>query len=249
MASSRSGESTREVHGVNENLESRGAHAGYDGRVWCAGIAVWTVVAACGRVDFDPLATSDGEMTACPGPLATTFDGALPSGWMPYGNAMSTTRVTNGALQLEIDGSIEGDSGLVATTSFAGRSIAIEVASIIDSAGPGVTVLSIKSLVTQNVLHVYTQSQTLLLERLTPPSTWEFFGNSPHDPIAQRWWRLRESAGELSASVSPDGSTWTVFGEVPAFDVSSVEIKIWAGAPDVVIPSDVATIATVLDCN
>lgn len=38
----------------------------------------------------------------------------------------------------------------------------------------------------------------------------------PYDPVADRWWRVREAQGTLHYDTSPDGATWSPLGMRPA---------------------------------
>lgn len=46
----------------------------------------------------------------------------------------------------------------------------------------------------------------------------------PYDPVAHRWWRIAESAGTVTMSTSPDGTTWT--------DRRTLTTPAWATATD-----------------
>lgn len=51
-----------------------------------------------------------------------------------------------------------------------------------------------------------------------------------YDAVAHRWWRIRESGGEVFFETAPDGATWTARSTIEAaFDLSMVEVEIGAG--------------------
>lgn len=53
----------------------------------------------------------------------------------------------------------------------------------------------------------------------------------PYDPVAHRWWRMRERAGTLYWEVSPDGYGWTVIDSAPMpTPLSQVQVVLAAGA-------------------
>jgi hypothetical protein len=50
------------------------------------------------------------------------------------------------------------------------------------------------------------------------------------DPVATRWWRIRETSGTVYFETSPDATTWTVHAQTPdPFDLSAVHLNIAAG--------------------
>jgi hypothetical protein len=52
-----------------------------------------------------------------------------------------------------------------------------------------------------------------------------------YDPVAHRWWRIRERAGTTYFDVSPDGYDWTVIDFTPTpIPVNGVEVVLGAGA-------------------
>jgi hypothetical protein len=54
---------------------------------------------------------------------------------------------------------------------------------------------------------------------------------TPYDPVAHRWWRIRERAGTTYFEVSPNGYDWTVLDSVPTpIPVNGVQVVLGAGA-------------------
>jgi hypothetical protein len=61
-------------------------------------------------------------------------------------------------------------------------------------------------------------------------------GQLPYDPVAHRFWALREAGGTLFWETSPDGSSFTARAQAPApFDVEWVRLSFGAGTWDNVI--------------
>ena len=47
----------------------------------------------------------------------------------------------------------------------------------------------------------------------------------PYDPVAHRWWQIRDEASTLYLETSPDGVDWTTRLEVPhLFDLSTANL-------------------------
>src|SRR5262249_41515455 len=38
---------------------------------------------------------------------------------------------------------------------------------------------------------------------------------APYDPVAHKWWRIRETGGITGCETSPDGASWTVLAATP----------------------------------
>lgn len=54
--------------------------------------------------------------------------------------------------------------------------------------------------------------------------------NIEYDATAHRWWRIRESGGDVFFETAPDGADWTVRSTVKAgFDQTAVQVEIGAG--------------------
>jgi hypothetical protein len=50
------------------------------------------------------------------------------------------------------------------------------------------------------------------------------------DPVAHRFWRMRETAGQVYWEVSPDRTTWTaLFNQADAVDLSMTIPAVYAG--------------------
>lgn len=61
-------------------------------------------------------------------------------------------------------------------------------------------------------------------------------GSGTYDPIAHRWWQIREQDGSVYFETSPDGSGWNVFAEAPAPPyLATVRPQITAGTWEAVV--------------
>lgn len=57
----------------------------------------------------------------------------------------------------------------------------------------------------------------------------------PYDPVADLWWRLRESQGTLYFETSPDGLSWVVRGSgTSPISLNALQIRIGAGTHQLV---------------
>jgi hypothetical protein len=58
----------------------------------------------------------------------------------------------------------------------------------------------------------------------------ENIGAGAYSPTDDRWWKLREAAGQILFETSPDGSTWTLRADMPVpFDITAVHGQFGAG--------------------
>ena len=64
----------------------------------------------------------------------------------------------------------------------------------------------------------------------TRDGSWNALARIDYDPVAHRWWRLREQRDAVIWETSPNGSDWTLVAQIPAFlDLSAVTLEIGAG--------------------
>lgn len=195
------------------------------------------VACGCGRIGFSQgtfeaggtgdgaigdgvVAPGDGALPdiapagACPATVRITddfADGVMGAPWSLVSGTGLTVAETGGFLQITFASNVPaGQSGgyVTATTmDWTNTCIVVEVVMVPNAAGGG----EIEAVIGagQNVVSMYAISGTLgaLLQngaqvhRMTPALT--------YDPVAQRWWRMRNTSASWYFEVSPDDTTYT----------------------------------------
>lgn len=138
-------------------------------------------------------------------------DGVMGAQWSPVTGTGLTVAETGGVLQITFASNVPaGQSAGYATASamdWTNTCIVVEVVMVPNAAGGG----EIEAVIGagQNVVSMSAISGTLgaLLQngaqvhRMTPSLT--------YDPVAQRWWRMRNTSASWYFEVSPDDTTYT----------------------------------------
>lgn len=160
--------------------------------------------------------------------LADDFTTADSTKWTGYGPSVS---INQGRLQLAIDSNFSAVLSSNANYDLTGGEAIMEVVEP-PSAGNGSKqlILALRdSNNANNELKIYTSGNLLLSESVvngTKSST-----NITHDPVAHRWWRIREAQGTIYWETSPDAVTWTVRRQLatPIPTITSLKPIISAG--------------------
>lgn len=108
-----------------------------------------------------------------------------------------------------------------------GSSVAVEVLGALagDTAS---TFLKLVPYDTSKAVQFVVEDASLVIS--TRDGDWIALARVEFDPVAHRWWRLREQDGAVLWETSPDALAWTLVAQVPAFlDLSAVTVEIGAG--------------------
>jgi hypothetical protein len=169
-------------------------------------------LAAASQARFDDL---NVPVASVPGfcKVGTVHDGfdepVLAAGWSPWvGSGTCTVQVVGGAVQLSFPGSGGSFCGVDTDRlhDLTGDAIAVEIV-----AGPeDPTFVTFAELVTPDQAHrvdIRISDGTVRLRQLRDGSV-VASASINYDPIAHRFWRLREASGTIFWDSSPDGTTW-----------------------------------------
>ena len=179
----------------------------------------------------DAPAALDGppaDTFSCTGPLSTDFTSGLPSWATPYSYGVASVATGGGEMVVDVsNGSVDSYAGIISPTlAFIARAAAVEVTQMVNTAGPARAYLCINTCMSCIGDCIIQESGTLNLYRAgiyTPAKT------VPYDPVAHRWWRLREQAGVTYAETSADGSSYAALASF-ATPAASAATELWVGA-------------------
>jgi hypothetical protein len=202
----------------------------------------------CGRVGFDATGVfgdgggsgttdgrSDGGMaTHCGGPLAISDnfdDGVVGTDWYTFTDLGVTLGEVGGHLVVGLVsnglGSAYGGYIGARFVDFRGQRTYVEVPQVPNTALVGEAALQIFSDNLNNIS--ITERQGMLRATLQNESS--VIAMVPYDPVAHRWWQLREAAGTIYFETSPDGVTYTAFSTTPAPAwVSHAKLELFGGS-------------------
>jgi len=181
-------------------------------------------LAGCGRVAFDPIRSSDGGADAgatahCGGPLAVTDnfdDGAKAPTWQSFVDDPALTLAeTGGELVVTLGDSLPSPeyAGYIQsrTTDLRGTRVFVEVTRV--PTGVGEAAFAMIGGPAENI-DISTRSGYLFADQRVAGVSGALM-SMPYDPIAHRWWQIREDAGTVYFETSPDGVTFTPFATTP----------------------------------
>lgn len=148
-----------------------------------------------------PLCPAD-DVPACDAPQ--TFDSNLPAGWTPTGVPV----VIGGELQLPVpDSSIAYSRAETGTFTFDSCAVWVKLSQAETTAGYNTRLLVVRGgFGNQGTSGFYVVDGTLQLVGAVTDTI-------PYDPVAHRFLRLRQGAGQLFYEVSSDGDCWTTVGQ------------------------------------
>jgi hypothetical protein len=221
--------------------------------------AVVLLVAACGRVGFgagagadgggsnadgsgsagsDTSAQRDGSLSAagCFGsetaaPYSADFELGQPTWAMTYGQTPVQTTYTNGVLVVAPGMSNPPKFGGVtsAKDDFRNRRFFVEVTAMVNTATQAMAGFGLES-AGNNEPYVWWYQMGGALVAETNVGGVLDTSTLPYDPLAHRWWQLREQAGMVIFEVSADGVGWTMVAQkpTPAF-VTNAYLDVFAG--------------------
>lgn len=152
--------------------------------------------------------------------LAATFD-TLPTWAREVEADGGQVGLDAGDLRLEVpSGAPDAEAGVktAATYDLRGGGIVLEVTAVTRSA----TEIRLNdSLGTESFFGVRIATNELFVFLGTMPLRLR-----PYDPVADRWWRVREQDGTIFYATSPDGSMWTPFTNHKAFSPEYVYVTL-----------------------
>jgi hypothetical protein len=110
-----------------------------------------------------------------------------------------------------------------------GSQVQVEVKQMLDPTSSADAQLHLNGL-TGDLLEIIQESGTLYFRRWLGGTDTEL-ANAAWDPVAMRWWRIRESGGTTFYETSPDGAAWVKRASEPnAPFVRFVRVELSAGA-------------------
>lgn len=220
------------------------------------------VLPACGRIGFG-VSEMDGNndgtgaeiavgcgSSESAGPFHTDFALGLPAWATPYNQPSAQVMFATGVMTV-----IPGDApapayaGLSSPNGdFQSRRVFIEVPTMVDTTTAAVVGIGIEQGNGTPYAAVYQESGMLFAE-IDVSGTFDT-SMVPYDPVAHRWWQLREQAGTMFFEASADGIAWTTIAQkpTPAF-VSNAYLDLFGGVDTVQTASlGTATFSNVFDC-
>lgn len=211
---------------------------------------LWTwLLAGCGRFAFDAVPTADAadadaaDPDAAAGPdalvpcggtshlLTDDFDDGVfdPATW---GNAFaagtSTYAETGGRFVVTVPAGEGSYAGYESTDAYDLREdrAFVEVARV-----PVQSVALLQVFATPGTtLGLAVEYERGILLARKRESGLTVLADLPYDPVAHRWWQVREKAGVVYFETSPDGAAWTTFHQMATpFDLSASYLTLSAG--------------------
>ncbi len=215
----------------------------------------WLVVlacAGCGRLAFDERVppdvpvVPDGPEIRC---TTEAFD-ELPPEFDQNGNG--DISIVDGKIVFAIDGVLNSEAFLqhTSTSSFVGRSIAIEVVAPSRTQSASTAIGWHEQTGDLVGIHLEYDGFSLKLNRYNPTlDQYDELVTMPYDDVEFAWWRMRDGgAGDIVAEVSRDGVAWNLFGTVPATDLTNMKWDMGLGSyVGNVAPSE-TTLDNAIDC-
>lgn len=212
-------------------------------------VAIALCVSACGRLDFDVTAdggdgssTGDGmTATADASPCLGTShlitdnfdDGVLDASlWgRSYQDVTSRHAEVNGQLEFQLSAGVTFDyAGYVSTSlyDYGDDRVFVEVVKANSE-------LEGNALLLLNTTDAHTDGPSVefeagnLLVRIRIADVIYDRATMPYDPIAHRWWQIRERAGRTYWETSPDGIAWTTQHDEPSAADTQTLVTLAAG--------------------
>jgi hypothetical protein len=223
--------------------------------------------AACGRLGFaaegaGPDAATDGApadvapvaRTCAPGEtqgvVTSAFD-ALPVWGTLANTAPSRLEIANGALR--------GTVGQAAGSKYASLSgpvadhrrhrLSVQVPEMFDTAGCAQANIALIDASAENYLELLQLCGTLEARLWVGAASTEL-ADIPYDPVAHRWWQLRQDGPRVYYEVSADGVTWSSIADVeaPAY-LATAYFQLAVGTDQLeTVPSGETVFDDLLDC-
>ncbi len=189
-------------------------------------VVISLLASACGRLGFDVAdgGAGDGPEAPCLGTshlLVDNFDDGVFDGvtWgKSYEDTTSKHVEINGRLELQLSGGVTFDyTGYVSTnlydygddrvfvevvkanTQLEGNALLLLNTTVDHTDGPSVEFEA-------GMIMMRVRIADVIFDRAT----------MPYDPVAHRWWQIRERAGRTYWETSPDGVTWTTQHDEPS---------------------------------
>jgi hypothetical protein len=159
-----------------------------------------------------------------------TFDATLPTWADVYG--ASGVALANGGLELSPETNQVAPlySGIIETSGsdHRGQRILVEVPQMLPARSGVQSIFRVRSNTAEDFIQMYVEDSQLRAEARTGgPSVGV---TVTYDPVAHRWWQLREIGGMVELEASTDGLAWILIysAATPAFYASG-DIEIAAG--------------------
>jgi hypothetical protein len=183
----------------------------------------------------DQCVTMDNTLqpTACGGPSTLTDnfdDGVTSAAWVQAGSGGGYAHESNGELIGATTAGAGGGGGYNSTQAFDFRNDAIwvEVTAVPSQNSTAAVQMQAFSHVGRSFIMISELQGQLHFSREVNGSIGDVNAPIPYDPVAHRWWRLRESAGITNWETSPDSVTWTVQASATdAFDMRAMVVSLW----------------------
>jgi hypothetical protein len=207
-----------------------------------------TLVTACGRLGFPSISDGGGVVgdgpggpdatssTPCSGPTTLTDnfdDGVAGPDWNPFTFPGMTAAESGGELVLTLPAVTTSSNygGYDSKRYFDLRDsrMFVEVTQTTSPAGHAQTYFGCYDFNNANSAEIVFENGELVAT-LNLAGNFMTIGNVAYDPVAHRWWQIRESQGTLYFEASSDGITYTAIAAVPTPSfVSAVGISLTVG--------------------
>lgn len=172
---------------------------------------------------------SGGGVVDCGGTsaLAADFSGNTLGGLWDAGDwGGATISETGGEIVVSLPmGSADESGGYLKSEhyyDFRGDFVSVEVTSAADPSSSAWAYLVV-TMDENNYVEIYQESGFLFFGREIGNSYTEL-AKIQYDPIAHRFWQLRESGGDTYFETSPDGQNWAIRAQTPTADLFPVDL-------------------------
>jgi hypothetical protein len=177
-----------------------------------------------------------GGTMPCAIPLQDTFDdGVIGAAWYPYMNDGGLVEETGGELLVHLPdvttASSFGGLSSAAQYDLTGCYVFVEVTGVPDPATEAYTqIVAGFAGPEESYVEVIQDAGAIVAKRIYN-SEHTYLNSIPYDPVAHRYWRIREAAGSTYWELSPDAQSWTQLASEPTVvQLSGIIIGIGAGA-------------------
>jgi hypothetical protein len=158
------------------------------------------------------------------------FDDAVRGlGWYKSYETSGCTLSEGGTLSVNLDGSANAECAYITAQAYdlTATAVSVEVPQVA-SANNAYSFFRLQNGVNDGVEFLAINGQLEL--RFEQSGSLQTLTSLGYDAAAHRWWRIREAGGMVVWETSPDGSAWTLAGQMtPILDLTAVEVVLGAG--------------------
>jgi hypothetical protein len=175
-------------------------------------------VANGGEVHFDQLNHGSATGVRCPASsLSDDFaDGVRGDQWLPS-TSSHCTMTENGQLEFGLSPA-PSSCEYISSYSYdlTGSSVIVEVPTAPTKADGAVSWLrAVTDETNESGYEIGVDEGTLQFVRVNSDGSGATEVTTTFDPVAHRWWRIREAGGQIVYETAPDGKTWTMHDSEP----------------------------------